>query len=68
MINILASGCFILLLIDGSTDISTSHMLIMYVRFLFDGAVSTRFLQIVYLPGGKAEDIFDTVLWMVAAL
>ena len=41
------------IMINESTNISTSQMLITYVRFLFGGAVSTRFLQIVDLPGGK---------------
>ena len=50
------------LMIDESTDISTSQKLIMYIRFLFDGAVCTRFLQIVDLPSAKAADIFDAVV------
>lgn len=49
-------------MIDESTDISTTQKLIMYVRFLTDGDVCTRFLQIMDLPSGKADDIFEVIM------
>ena len=49
-------------MIDESTDISTTQTLIMYIRYVFEGVVNSRFLQIVDLPGGKADDIFQAVL------
>ena len=49
-------------MIDESTDISTTQKLIMYVRFVIGGDVCTRFLQIIDLPSGKADDIFEVVM------
>ena len=50
------------LLLDESTDIATDHNQIMYVRFVLDGEVRTRFLSLVELPGGTADQIVDAVL------
>ena len=34
----------------------------MYIRYVFEGVVNSQFLQIVDLPGGKADNIFQAVL------
>ena len=62
LLQCLETAAYYSLMIDESTDISTSQTLIMYVRFVCKGVVTTKFLQITELPGGKAEDIFSTVV------
>ena len=50
------------LTIDESTDIATDHNLIMYMRYVLNGEVCTRFLDLIELPGGTASEIVETVL------
>ena len=50
------------LLIDESTDIATDHNLVMYIRYVINGEVCSRFLCLVELPGGTAREIVDLVL------
>ena len=53
---------FYSVLIDESTDIGTDHNLVVYMRYVLDGEVHTRFLCLVELPGGTASEIVDTLL------
>lgn len=55
------------LLIDESTDIATDHNLVMYMRYVLNGDVYTRFLSLIELPGGTADEILDTVLKVFTA-
>ena len=58
----LAHANFYSLLTDESTDIATDHNLVMYMRYVLEGEVQSRFLNLVELPGGTAPEIVDTVL------
>ena len=55
---------FYSLVIDESTNIATDHNLVMYMRYVLDGEVHSRFLE---LPGGTAPEIVDTVLKVFTA-
>ena len=50
------------LMVDESTDIATTQTLIFYVRFVSNGEVTTRFLELSKLAGGTAEHILDSLL------
>ena len=63
----LSSSKFYSLMIDESTDIATDHNLVMYMRYVLDGEVHSRFLGLVELPGGTAPEIVDTVLKVFTA-
>ena len=54
-------------MIDESTDIATDHNLVMYMHYVLDGEVHSRFLGLVELPGGTAPEIVDTVLKVFTA-
>ena len=58
----LSQSKFYSLTIDESTDIATDHNLIMYMRYVLNGEVCTRFLDLIELPGGTASEIVETVL------
>ena len=58
----LSQSKFYSLTIDESTDIITDHNLIMYIRYVLNGEVCTRFLDFIELPGGTASEIVETVL------
>jgi hypothetical protein len=60
--NDLLRSEFYSVLIDESTDIGTDHNLVVYMRYVLDGEVHTRFLCLVELPGGTSPEIVDTVL------
>ena len=47
--------------IDESTDIATDHNLVMYIRYVINGEVCSRFLCLVNC-GGTAREIIDVVL------
>ena len=49
-------------LIDESTDIATDHNLVMFMRYVLNGEVCSRFLGLVELPGGTVAKIVKTVL------
>jgi hypothetical protein len=53
---------FYSLLIDESTDIATDHNLVMYMRYVLNGEVHSRFLGLIELPGGTAPEIVDLIL------
>ena len=55
------SFCFSLM-IDESTDIATMQTLIVYIRLVSKGEIITNFLELVKLPGGKADEIPGTLL------
>ena len=55
------------LLIDESTNMATDHNLVMYVRYVLNGEIYSRFLCLVELPGGTAPAIVDTVLKVFAS-
>ena len=55
------SQCYSLI-IDESTDIATNHNLVMYMRYVLDGEVQSRFLCLIKLPGGTAPQIVDVIL------
>ena len=52
---------FVVLMIDETTDVAVMKQLVLYGRFIHDGAVQTLFLQIVQIPDGTAVTIVDTV-------
>ena len=58
----LAQSEFYSLLIDESTDIAADHNLVMYMRYVRNGEVQSRFLSLIELPGGTAPEIVDVVL------
>lgn len=60
--NELSQAQYYSLLLDESTDVSTDHNLVMYVRYILDGEVQSRFLCLVDLPSGTADGIVETVL------
>ena len=64
--DLLQAG-FYSVLIDESTDLATDHNLVMYMRYVLEGEVHSRFLCLVELPGGTASEIVDTVLKVFAA-
>ena len=53
----LSSSKFYSLMIDESTDIATDHNLVMYMRYVLDGEVHSRFLGLAELPVGTAPEI-----------
>ena len=62
LLELLQAAPYYSLMVDESTDISTSQTIILYVQFVQEGMVTTQFLELTGLPGGKAEQILDTVL------
>ena len=58
----LNSAPFYSILIDESTDMSTDHTLIMYIRYVHDGVVCTRFFDLTELRRGTAEQVLKTTL------
>ena len=60
--KLLKESSFFSLMVDESTDIATTQTLIIYVRFVSNGEVTTRFLELAKLAGGTADKILDSVL------
>ena len=58
----LETARFYSILINESTNIATDHTLIIYVRYVLDGCVSTKFLELTELPRGTAPAILQTLL------
>ena len=58
----LSQSEFYSLLIDESTDIATDHNLVMYLRYVLNGEVQSRFLGLIELPGGTVPQIVDVIL------
>ena len=54
--------CYFSLMIDESTDIATTQMLIIYIRLVNKGEIITRFLELVQLPGGTADHILHSLM------
>ena len=48
---------FFVLMIDETTDVAVMKQLVLYGRFIHDGAVQTRFLQMIQIPDGTAVTI-----------
>ena len=61
-LELLEQCSFFSLMIDESTDIATTQTLIVYIRFVSNGEVTTRFLELSKLAGGTAEQILDCVV------
>ena len=53
---------FFSLMVDESTDIATTQTLIIYVRFVSNGEVTTLFVELAKLAGGTTEQIVDSLL------
>ena len=51
-----------LCLIGESTDIATDHNLVMYMRYVLNGEVHSRFLGLIGLTGETALKIVDVFL------
>ena len=49
--------CYFSLMIDESTDIATTQMLIIYIHLVNKGEIITHFLELVQLPDGTADHI-----------
>jgi hypothetical protein len=49
------------LMIDESTDISTSKNLVMMARFVENELVVTKFLDLIYVESGKADCIVEAI-------
>ena len=60
--ELLEQCSFFSLMIDESTDIATTQTLIVYIRFVSNGEVTTRFLELSKLADGTAEQILDCVV------
>ena len=63
----LNSAPFYSILIDESTHMSTDHTLIIYVRYVHDGVVHTRFFNLTELRRGTADHILRTTLEVLEA-
>ena len=59
---------FFSLCIDETTDVSITKQLIVYGRYIVDGAVQTSFLRALELPNGQARTITDAVCSLCADL
>ena len=50
------------LMVDESTDISTTKELSLYARALFNGEVKVYFLKLVKIPNGTADEIENAIV------
>ena len=57
----LGASPFFSLCIDETTDISVTKQLIVYARYLINGAVHSSFISMLELPDGTAPSIVDAV-------
>ena len=53
---------FVVLMLDETTDVAVMKQLIVYGRYILDGTVQTRFLQMVQIPDGTAVTIVEAVM------
>ncbi|XP_041377598.1 zinc finger protein 862-like [Gigantopelta aegis] len=49
------------LMLDETTDVSVKKQLTVYARYIKDKTPVTKFLQMIEMPDGKAETIYDRV-------
>ena len=68
LIQLINKSPFAAWICDESTDITKTSQLLVYVTYLVnDVEVRTDFLKIAELPGGSANDVFNTVRTVVGA-
>lgn len=58
----LKASPFVALQIDEGTDCSNLSTLMIYVRYLADGKVKSKFISVNELPGASSDDIFGILI------
>ena len=58
---VLQNSPFFVPMIDETTDVAVMKQLVIYARYIKDGAVQTRFLSMIHIRDGTASTIFEAV-------
>ena len=58
---VLQNSPFFVLMIDETTDVAVMKQLVIYARYIEDGAVQTRFLSMMHIRDGTASIIVEAV-------